>query len=168
MTVARAFTLTSPDAPKRRMSPAMRKFQQTGELHPPELLERELHERCKDLLDQIILKPAKWVPYPAGVTQLSPQQQARYSRFGIKRGMPDIWILYNGIFGIELKRPGQKLSKTRIVYTKRGSPRILEGQEDVFPELLATGAFRDIAICHSVDEVLGCLDAWGVPHRRAA
>lgn len=137
-------------------------------LTAPEPLEREVHESVANLLDAILLRPAEWTPYPAGVTQLSAQQQARYSAFGLKRGYPDIMIFYGGVYGIELKRRGQYLSTTRIAHTKRGSPRVLIGQDEMFPRLLATGAWRAISICHSTDDVLERLTRWNIPHRRAA
>ena len=90
---------------------------------------------------------------------------ARYSRLGLKRGLPDIWVLHNGTYCIELKRRGAgRLSKTTIGRMKSGAPRILVGQEEMFPRLLAAGV-KDIAICHSVDEVLDQLQRWRVPVR---
>lgn len=133
-------------------------------LVPPEPLERDIHERCADVLDKLLLPPAMWFTYPAGGAQLSPAQAARYSRMGLKRGLPDIWILYEGVWCIELKRPGGKLSKTRTVYTRRGSPRILDGQTDTFPRLIAAGV-RRIAVCHSVEGMLTAVDRWGIPLR---
>jgi hypothetical protein len=91
---------------------------------------------------------------------------ARYSRVGLKRGLPDIWILYGGIYCIELKRRGGRLSKTRVGRTRRGSPREFAGQADVFPKLLETGAIKEIAICTSVDELLAQLALWQIPLRR--
>lgn len=131
----------------------------------PEPLERDIHERCAEVLDRLLLPPAMWFTYPAGATQLTPAQFARHSRIGLKRGLPDIWILHKGVWLIELKRRGGALSKTKIVRTRRGSPRFLDGQAEVFPRLVATGAVRDIAICHSVDEMLGTLAAWQIPMR---
>jgi hypothetical protein len=107
-----------------------------------------------------------WFTYPAGASVLSPQQMARHSRIGLKRGLPDIWVLHNGTFCIELKRKGGRLSKTRVATTRRGSPRILDGQTEVFPRLLASGGVDDIAICTSVDEVLAQLALWQIPLRR--
>jgi len=95
-------------------------------------LERDIHQQCADALDKLLAPPAMWFTYPAGASQLSPQQQARHSRIGLKRGLPDIWILYDGVWLIELKRPGGRLSKTRIVRTGRCSPRTLAGQTEVF------------------------------------
>jgi hypothetical protein len=135
-------------------------------LAPYEPPERDIHQACADALDKLLMPPAMWFTYPAGAVQLSPQQAARYSRIGLKRGLPDIWILHQGVWLIELKQRNGRLSKSRVVRTRRGSPRILDGQVDVFPRLTATGAVRDIAICHSVDEMLGTLEAWQIPLRR--
>jgi hypothetical protein len=75
-------------------------------------------------------------------------------------------VLNDGrLYGIELKRQRNAyLSKTRVVYTRRGSPRVLEGQVDVFPKLEAAG--MQIAIVHSVDEMLAQLARWRIPVRR--
>jgi hypothetical protein len=132
----------------------------------PELVaEQDIHEACAAALDRLLLPPALWFCYPAGATQLSAQQMARYSRMGLKRGMPDLWVLHAGVYCIELKRQGGRLSKTRIARTRRGSPRILAGQEDTFPQLIASGGVLDIAIAHSVDEMLEVLEGWRVPLR---
>ena len=104
-----------------------------------------------------------WAPYPAGVTALTPQQFAQYSKIGVKRGFTDILIFYHMVFGIELKTRRGRLSKTRVGRTRRGSPIELIGQEDQFPKLLATGAFGKIEVARSVDDVCDLLDKWGIP-----
>src|SRR4029077_6543167 len=135
-------------------------------LVPPEPLERDIHERCAEVLNALLeVPPAFWFSYPAGGAQLTPAQAARFSRIGLKRGLPDIWILYGGgVWCIELKRHGGQLSKTKVVRTRRGSPRVLDGQEDVFPRLITAGV-RRIAICHSPEEMLAALNRWGIPLR---
>jgi hypothetical protein len=133
-------------------------------LVPPEPLELDIHERCAEVLDKLLLPPAMWFTYPAGAVQLSPAQAARLSRVGLRRGLPDIWILFEGAWCIELKRRGGQLSRTRIVRTRRGSPRVLEGQEDVFPRLIAAGV-RRIAVCHTPEGMLAALERWGIPLR---
>jgi hypothetical protein len=130
----------------------------------PEPLELDIHERCAEVLDKLLLPPAMWFTYPAGAVQLSPAQAARLSRVGLRRGLPDIWILYEGAWCIELKRQGGSLSKTRIVRTRRGSPRVLDGQIDVFPRLIEAGV-RRIAVCHSPEEMLATLHRWKIPLR---
>lgn len=147
------------------MAPLSRNFRLT----PPEPLERDIHEACAHALDALLLQPpAFWFTYPAGASTLSPQQQARHSRIGLKRGLPDIWVLHNGaVYCVELKRHKHgRLSKTRVVQTPRGAPRILLGQDDVFPALMATGTVHDIAICTSVAEMLAQLALWNIPLRQ--
>lgn len=134
-------------------------------LTSPEPLERDIHQACADALDKLLAPPALWFCYPAGAAQLSPQQQARYSALGLKRGMPDIWVLYQGVYCIELKRHGGALSKTRIARTKRGSPRVLVGQDEMFPKLIESKGVQAIAVVSSVEDMLAQLAAWRIPLR---
>jgi hypothetical protein len=147
----------------------MRPFKLTS-LEP---LEVDIHESCAAALDRLLLPPAMWFAYPAGVIELSGHQMARLTRLGLKRGLPDIWIFYRawgqrsgGVYCIELKRRGGALSKTRVGRTRRGAPRVFVGQEEVFPLLIRTGAVEAIAVCTSVDEVLAQLARWQIPLRR--
>jgi hypothetical protein len=145
-------------------APAKKQRKWTGLRHPLEPKELDIHRACADALDQLLMKPAELACYPAGHVQLSPAEVTRLSRVGLKRGWPDILILYEGLlFGIELKRRGGKLSTTRIGRTRKGSPRIYEGQVDVFPRLMAAG--MTIAVVHSADEMLAKLRGWGLPLR---
>jgi hypothetical protein len=132
----------------------------------PELIaERDIHEACASALDRLLLPPAMWFCYPAGATQLSPQQMARYSKLGLKRGLPDLWFLYRGVRCIELKRLGGSMSRTTVGRTKSGAPRVWLGQEDVFPALVRSGGVLDIKIAHSVGEMLSVLERWQIPLR---
>jgi hypothetical protein len=140
----------------------MRPFKLTA-LEP---LEADIQETCAAALDRLLLPPAMWFAYPAGVIELNEAQMARLTRHGLKRGLPDIWILHRRVYCIELKRHGGALSKTRVVRTRRGAPRVLVGQEEVFPQLIGTGAVEAIAVCTSVDEVLAQLAGWRIPLRR--
>ena len=133
-------------------------------LTPPVVPEQELHEAAARAFDRLIAPPAQWAFYPAGAIQLSPAQVAKLARMGLKRGWSDFLVLHDWLYGIELKRQGGQLSQTRIVRTRRDSPRILVGQEDVFPLLIAAG-MRDIAVCYSVAEALAALDRWHIPLR---
>jgi hypothetical protein len=135
-------------------------------LTPPPVYEQDIQETCAAALDRLLLPPAMWFAYPAGVIKLSGPQMARLTRHGLKRGLPDIWILYGRAYCIELKRRGGALSKTRVARTRRGSPRVLVGQEEIFPQLIGTGAVEAIAVCTSVDEVLAQLARWYIPLRR--
>jgi hypothetical protein len=131
----------------------------------PEPFEVDIHETCAHALDRLLLPPAVWACYPAGIIKLTGAQMARYAALGLKAGWPDLMIGFDGAWGIELKRRGGKLSKTRITRTRRGGPRIHEGQEDVFPMLLASGMFRAIGIAYSVDDMLAQLAEWQIPLR---
>ena len=107
--------------------------------------------------------PAVWAPYPAGVTALTPQQFAQYSRVGIKRGWPDLMICYKRMYGLELKTRRGRLSKTRVDRTRRGSPIERIGQADMFELLIKSGAWGGISVARSVYEVCAWLDEWGIP-----
>ncbi len=132
-------------------------------LRAPIVPENDLHASVAEALDRLLLPPAVWTTFPAGSVPLPPQFAAKLSRLGLKRGWPDVLICHHGIFGIELKRVGGRLSTTRIVRTRRGAPRILDGQADVFPRLIEAG--MRIAVCHSIAEVMAALTLWNVPTR---
>jgi hypothetical protein len=141
----------------------MRPFKLTS-LEP---LEVDIQETCAAALDRLLMPPAMWFAYPAGVIELSGHEMARLTRHGLKRGLPDIWVLHRRVYCIELKRRGGALSKTRVGRTRRGAPRVFVGQEEVFPLLIRTGAVEAIAVCTSVDEVLAQLARWQIPLRAA-
>jgi hypothetical protein len=82
---------------------------------------------------------------------------------GLRRGWPDFIIVHDRIYGLELKREGGTLSKTRTVRSKRGGVRLLEGQVEVFPRLERAGMV--LAVCRTVDEVLEQLVRWQIPVR---
>jgi hypothetical protein len=133
-------------------------------LTAPEPLELDIHERVAEALDKLLLPPAFWFSAAIGATKLTPQQAKALSRKGIKRGLPDLFLVHCGlILGIELKTRKGRLSKTRVVRTRSGAPRVLEGQEDVFPRLREAG--MTIAVCRSVDEALDQIARWGLPLR---
>jgi hypothetical protein len=133
-------------------------------LTPPEVPEQELHETVAAMFETLIAPPAQWAFYPAGAIKLTKAQVAKLARMGLKPGWPDFIVLYDWLYGIELKKQGGKLSQTHIGRTKRGSPRIRLGQTEVFPALLAAG-MRDIAVCYSAEEALSALERWGIPLR---
>jgi hypothetical protein len=117
-----------------------------------------------DALDKLLMLPARWTTFPAGSVPLPPRYAAKLSRLGLKRGWPDVQIVFGGrIIGVELKRRGGKLSRTRIVRTRRGSLRELVGQEDEFPRLREAG--MEIGVCSTVPAVLAFLASVGVPLR---
>ena len=129
----------------------------------PVVPEDELHCAVADLLDFAVAPPAMWCCYPAGNVPLPPEYAAKLARMGLKAGWPDFLILHRSPYGIELKRQGGVLSRDRMVRTRRGGLRTVEGQVSVFPRLVAAGCC--IAVCRSVDEVLAALADWQVPLR---
>ncbi len=136
-------------------------------LKAPVTPEDQLQETVARALTVLLMPPAMATHFPAGSVPLPPRFAAKLNRFGLARGWPDWLIVYQGIYGIELKREDGRLSTTRTVRTRRGSLRVLDGQREVFPRLIEAG-FRDIAVCRSLDAVLGQLRAWGVPLRASA
>ena len=128
---------------------------------PPE---DDLHAQFANALSLLAMPDICWTTFPAGNVPLPPQFAAKLARLGLKRGWPDIQLLYDGrLYGIEVKRQGGVLSKTRTVRTKRGGLREVTGQVEQFAKLERAG--MRIAICHSVDEMLAQLAAWGLPLR---
>lgn len=125
--------------------------------------ELDLHAATAEALDILLKPPAMWTTFPAGHIPLPPEAAAKLARLGLKRGWPDVLVLHERLYGIELKRQGGALSRTRTVRTQRGGMRVLEGQVDVFPKLVAAG--MRIAVCSSVEGVLAALAGWGVPLR---
>lgn len=124
--------------------------------------ENELHEWVRSYLDQMLRPPAFAACYPAGHIKLTPAEAAKLARAGLRRGMPDWLIWYNDkSYGLELKRPGGKLSRGYLQRTARGGVVWRAGQEEVFPQLRAAG--MTIAICDSQDSVIAALRAWGMP-----
>jgi hypothetical protein len=68
-------------------------------------------------------------------------------------------------WGIELKRRGGELSKSRWERNKRGRLRFKVGQAEMFPRVLRTGAFAEIETAYSVDAMLDHIEAWRIPMR---
>jgi hypothetical protein len=131
----------------------------------PESAEVDIHAAIAHALDALLLPPAMWWAMPIGHIQLSGAQMSRLVRIGTKSGLPDIFLLNGGsLYGIEIKRHGGALSKTRIVRTRHGALRQVDGQVETFERLLKAGA-ASIAIAHSVDEMLDHLRGWGIPLR---
>jgi hypothetical protein len=133
-------------------------------LTAPVVAELDLHAAVASALAALVMPPAVWWTNPIGHVQLSGAQMSRLARIGTKAGLPDIFLLHRCLYGIEIKRHGGALSKTRMVKTRHGALRLVEGQQEMFARLLAAGA-ADIAIVTSVDEMVAQLQAWGIPMR---
>jgi hypothetical protein len=131
--------------------------------------EDNLHLSVVDLLAKLVLPPAEWAAYPAGWTELTGQQKAKFYRMGLRQAWPDFLISYNGFLGVELKTETGRLSISRNIRVRdrRGNivTKWVEGQREVFPRLVASGGFKKIVVCRSLDEVTAELRAFGVPMR---
>jgi phosphoglycolate phosphatase-like HAD superfamily hydrolase len=127
-----------------------------------ELPEVDIQAAAASAFDRLIRPPAVWTAFPAGHIQLTGQQAARFSRIGLKRNWPDHLVLHDSrLIGLEFKRPGEKLSISRWVRTKRGKARWVEGQREAFPKLKAAG--MRLFVCTSVEQALMILEEEGVP-----
>lgn len=136
-----------------------RPFRLTASIVP----ETDLHAQVADALDRLLMPPAEWTTFPAGHVPLPARFAVKLARLGLKRNWPDILVLFGVLHGIELKRPGETLSRARWVRNRRGTLRYVEGQREVFPRLEAAG--MRIAVCDSADAVLDALAGWGIPLR---
>ena len=135
-------------------------------LAAPRVAEDDIHAQVARALDVLLIPPAEWTTFPAGGYELTAAAKARLYRLGLKPSWPDLLIVHGErIHGIELKARDGALSRTRIVKTKRGQPRLVVGQEDMHPRLRAAG--MRLAVCRSVGAVLDQLRAWQIPTREA-
>jgi hypothetical protein len=150
-----------------------RRRREAGALPPPLRLvtqtqpEDDIQKDVARKLTFLLLPPAYWFAMPLGHIQLTKQQGAKLKDIGARRGLPDLFIIYNKqVYGIELKAHGGRLSRTRLERNARGTLIEREGQDRTFPKLEAAGC--RIAVCHSGDDVLDQLAAWEIPMRRTA
>lgn len=133
-------------------------------LSPPHASEVDIHTGVAALLDHVLLPPAEWTTFPAGGYGLTPQASSRLMRMGLKPAWPDILIVHDRrCYGIELKTEVGRLSITRTVRNRRGGPRTIVGQREMHPRLNAAG--MEIAVCRSIDDVMGWMILWGMPTR---
>ena len=130
------------------------------EFVPPE---DRLQVSVADALAKLLRPPAQFAAYPAGHIRLTGQQASKLYRAGLRAAWPDLLVLFPGkLIGIELKTLDGVLSRSRWVRTKRGKPRWVEGQREMFPKLKAAG-MRGPYLCRSVEQVLHVLEAEGCP-----
>src|SRR5262249_34703637 len=109
--------------------------------------------------------PTRYGCYPAGTAELSPAQLARYFRLGLKRGSPKYSSSTPVCRGSRSSASATAFSKTRVVLTRPGSPRVLVGQEETFPPRTAWAAFCDIGIAYTVAELRALCRMWDTPLR---
>lgn len=114
------------------------------------MTELELHRSVAEFLDWILMPPALWTTIPAGWTAMNRGAAGRLKACGLKAGMPDIMVFYNGFsIGIELKTDKGIVSAT---------------QREMFNKLQAAGV--TVSICRSVDNVEQTLRTYKIPMRK--
>ena len=102
------------------------------------------------MLDWLLLPPALYTTFPAGWGKFSKVMAGQLKHSGLKPGMPDILVFYDGTcVGIELKAPGGTTSPA---------------QREMFTKLKAAGI--KVFVCDSTDMVLSVLLGLGIPMRR--
>jgi len=122
-------------------------------LTPPDPSEDELHSSVAKLLEWVL--PHDRVVsqhFPAGGYLLTPAARARLYRLGLRRGMPDQMLWWDGrCLGIELKTPTGRLTADQAAMHKR---------------LVNAGV--DVVICRSQEEVMAALKRYSVPHKEVS
>ena len=114
--------------------------------------EIDLHRSVADYLNWMVLPPAVWTTFPAGWTAMRPGAAGRLRGCGLKAGMPDILVFYNGsTLGIELKALGGKPTPV---------------QRDMLGKLYTAGV--KVHVAHSIDDVHAHLVNHGIPLRKSS
>jgi hypothetical protein len=118
---------------------------------PPVVAEHPLQRQIADALRLEIAPPGVsrdwWSVDHASYAGTAPG--ARTGR-GIVAGVPDLFVLHRGIAHmVEIKTPAGELS---------------DPQQSVMAAVLASGG--RVGVARNADEMLGLLDAWGIPRAR--
>jgi hypothetical protein len=101
------------------------------------------------LLDWVLLPPALYTTFPAGWGVLTPMMAQRLRKSGLKQGIPDVLIWFDGrTIGIELKA---------------GKNTVTEAQRDMHQKLAAAGVA--VHVCKTLDSVLYVLRSERLPLR---
>jgi hypothetical protein len=144
-----------------------RKKRLTGAPRPRRITNRpeeELHLAVAAWAETAILAPAVWWTNPNQKGTRSTYEQQLLVKMGVKPGIPDIFVLHNGLLlGPELKAPNPTLKSGKVSQRR---PRLSDDQRAMHTRLLAAGA--KTAVCQSIDEVEKFLRAFGVPLRASA
>jgi hypothetical protein len=114
------------------------------------MTEAELHRSVAEFLDLVVLPPAMWTTFPAGWTAMRKGAAGRLRGAGLKAGMPDILVFYDGrTIGIELKTPSGKVSSVQF---------------DMIEKLRLAGI--PVHVCRNIDRVHAALIAHQIPIRK--
>lgn len=122
--------------------------------------EDALQESIVNWLDVALVAPAMYWATPNGGKR-SKKTAALLKKTGTKPGIPDLFVLHNGLLlGPELKAPPPLLKSGAL---SKAKPRLSDDQKAMHQRLLAAGA--KTAVCQSIAEVEIFLREWGVPLR---
>lgn len=112
--------------------------------------EAQLHATVAQYLDWALMPPAMYTTFPAGWGVLTRSTAGRLKGAGLKQGIPDILVWYNGFtLGIELKSHVGRLTPV---------------QEDTHAKMRAAGVV--VTVCTSLMEVIDALGVYSIPLRR--
>ena len=111
--------------------------------------EDQLHRSVAEYLDWMLKEPACWSTFPSGGYLLGKAAAGRLKARGLKAGMPDILVFFDGrCIGIELKTRSGGLS---------------DAQKEMFPKLQAAGI--RVHVCRNLGDVTVVLRDSQVPLR---
>jgi hypothetical protein len=114
---------------------------------PEAALQRAL---CK-YLNACLLPPAMYFAVPNGGAR-NPVEAAIMSGLGVKRGMPDLCIIYD--------------SQPYLLELKSADGRLSDHQRERIEELIRAGA--RVGIAYSLEQAIGKIQGWGLPLRSAS
>jgi hypothetical protein len=121
---------------------------------PYNVKESELHVSVAELLDWILLPPAMFTTFPAGWGKLTKATAGRLYASGMKKGMPDILVF---------QRHTHETTRVIGIELKVGVYSVSSAQRTMFAQLQAVGI--KVYVCRNIEDVVGALDAAGIPHR---
>jgi hypothetical protein len=113
------------------------------------LTEFDLHKAVAQYLDWCLAPPAFYTTFPAGWDRMSKTRAGMLYAAGLKAGIPDILIFYNG--------------RTIALELKAGKGRLSRIQKSTILLLEAAGVI--VQVCKSVDEVETGMRLHGIPLR---
>lgn len=116
----------------------------------PDPSEDELHKSVADLLLMALMPPAMFSTFPSGMYQLPKASGGRLKAYGLKEGMPDIFVLHDRrVVWIELKRRHGIVSKVQQAMHEK----LEENKTSVY-------------VCRSPEAVIDALMREGFPLRK--
>lgn len=111
--------------------------------------ETDLHRAAATYLTVVLPPTVWWSTIGHGGFKLDVRTAARLKSMGLKAGVPDLMLVYDGrAYFAELKAPKGKLSPAQL---------------DTHEKLLRAGAAPHV--CRSVDDLRLSLQQWGIPTR---